>query len=163
MRALTLGLLGVVAITGCDDEPANIEGMYTVAVTNRDNGCNFGSYTVGDTQQGIPVTIAQEGENATVTVMGFTGGGLSLLIGSNVFSGTISGTDFDLDLFGTRAQMQATCTFTYNAKIRGDIDGDAIAGRVEYRAATTTPQNPDCASIQGCLTFQEFNGTRPPT
>lgn len=163
MRVLTLGLLGVLVGACGSDDPANVEGMYTVAVTNRDNGCNFANYTVGDTAQGIPVTIAQEGESVTVTVMGLTGGGLSLLIGSNIFSGTIAGTDFDLDLFGTRPQMQATCTFTYNAKIRGDIDGDAIAGRVEYRAATTTPQNPDCASIQGCLTFQEFNGTRPPT
>ena len=48
-------------------------------------------------------------------------------------------------------------------EIVGDVENDTIEGRVEYRAATTTPQNPDCSSIQGCLSFQEFNGTRPPT
>ncbi|MGE0399292.1 MAG: hypothetical protein AB7T06_21450 [Kofleriaceae bacterium] len=165
MRALALGLLvGSVVLAACsDDEPANVEGNFTVSVANRDNGCNFPNYTVGDTQAGIPVTITQEGTNVTATIMGLTGAGLSLGLGSNIFSGTVDGDQMVLDLFGTRPQMQATCTYTFNAKILGSVDGDAIEGRVEYRAATTTPSNPDCASIQGCLTFQEFNGTRPPT
>ncbi|MFN0251839.1 MAG: hypothetical protein ACKV2T_33490 [Kofleriaceae bacterium] len=161
MRELALGLL-VATACGTDD-PANVEGNFTVAITNRDNGCNFGNYTVGDTSSNIAVAIAQEGEEVSATVMGGTGVVLNLLLGSNVFSGDIGGSQLDLDLFGTRPQMQNTCTFTYNAKIVGDIERDTIEGRVEYRAATTTPNNPDCASIQGCLTFQEFNGTRPPT
>jgi hypothetical protein len=161
MRALALGLL---VVTACgSDDPANVEGNFTVAITNRDNGCNLGNWTVGDTNQGIAVAIAQEGADVSATVEGVTGGVLNLWLGSNVFSGDIDETQLDLDLFGTRPQMQNTCTFTYNAKIVGDIEGDTLEGRVEYRAATTTPNNPDCASIQGCLTFQEFNGTRPPT
>jgi hypothetical protein len=165
MRALALGgflVSSLVAACGSDD-PANVEGNFTIAVTNRDNGCNLANWTVGDSSAGIPVQIAQEGENVTATVTGLTGTGLDIALGSHVFSGQIDGSDLNLDLFGTRPQMQNTCTYTYNAKIDGSVDGDAIMGRVEYRAATTTPQNPDCASIQGCLSFQEFNGTRPPT
>lgn len=161
MRALALGLL-FVAACGTDD-PADVAGNFTVAVTNRDNGCNLGNWTVGDSSAGIPVTIAQDGENVTATVMGLTGGGLTLALGSNMFSGKIVDDEMNLDLFGERPQMQNTCTFTYNAKIRGNVENDTIEGRVEYRAATTTPSNPDCADIQGCLSFQEFNGTRPPT
>jgi hypothetical protein len=165
MRVLALGgvlVLGVVAACGSDD-PANVEGNYTVAITNRDNGCNLANWTVGDTSQGIAVQITQEGTEASATVMGVTGGVLNLFLGSSTFSGDVDGTDLDLDLFGTRPQMQDTCTYTFNARIVGDIEGDVLQGRVEYRAATTTPNNPDCSSIQGCLTFQEFNGTRPPT
>jgi hypothetical protein len=165
MRALALGGFLVLGfLVGCaDDDPANVEGNFTVAVTNRDNGCNLGNWTVGDSSAGIPVTIAQEGENVSATVMGLTGAGLNLGLGSNVFSGKIDENKLDLDLFGERPQMQNSCTYTYNAKILGLVDGDTIEGRVEYRAAPTTPSNPDCASITGCLSFQEFNGTRPPT
>lgn len=164
MRALALGGLLYFGVAACgSDDPANVEGMYTVAIANRDNGCNFPNYTVGDTAQGIPVTISQEGENVTATVTGLTGAALNLQLGSNMFTGAIDGDEMNLDLFGTRPQMQDTCTYTFNAKIIGSVDGDAIEGRVEYRANATTPTNPDCNSIQGCLTFQEFNGTRPPT
>lgn len=151
-----------VAACGSDD-PADVAGNYTVAVTNRDNGCNFPNYTVGDTSSGIPVMITQEGEDVTATVMGLTGAGLNLGLGSNMFTGKVDDENLNLDLFGTRPQMQNTCTYTFNAKILANVEGDTLEGRVEYRAATTTPSNPDCASIQGCLTFQEFNGTRPPT
>jgi hypothetical protein len=161
MRALALGFL-VVAACGSDD-PANVEGNFMVAVANRDNGCNLANWTVGDTASGIPVMITQEGENVSATVTGLTGTYLDIGLGAHVFSGTIDGDEMNLDLFGTRPQMQATCTYTYNAKIRGSVDGDAIEGRVEYSANATTPTNPDCASINGCLSFQEFNGTRPPT
>ncbi len=165
MRVLALGsFLGLAVVAGCgSDDPANVEGNFTVAVTNRDNGCNIPSWTVGDSQANIPVVITQEGTAVTATVMGFTGASLNIGLGSNVFSGTVDGNDLDLDLFGTRPQMKDTCTYTLNGKIVGSIDGDTLEGRVNYSIATTTPTNPDCASIQGCLSFQEFNGTRPPT
>lgn len=163
-RALSGFLLGLGLGAGCgSDDPANVEGNYTIAITNRDNGCNLANWTVGEMSSGIAVQMTQEGANVTATVMGLTGAGLNLALGSNVFSGKVTDEDLNLDLFGTRPQMQGTCTFTYNAKILGNVLGDSLEGRVEYRAATTTPSNPDCASIQGCLTFQEFNGTRPPT
>ncbi len=166
MRVLALGavMVGLFGGGACGgDDPVNVEGSFTIAITNRDNGCSFANWTVGESSQGIPVTITQDGAMATATVMGLTGGALNLALGSNMFSGSVDGDQVNLDLFGTRAQMQASCTFTYNAKILGSVDGDTIEGRVEYRAATTTPTNPDCATIQGCLSFQEFNGTRPPT
>lgn len=161
MRALALGLVIVAACGG--DDTADVEGNYTVAVTNRDNGCNLQNWTVGDSTPNIAVQITQDGASVTATVMGVTGAFLNLGLGSMSFSGDIDGNHMNLDLFGSRPQMQASCTYTYNAKILGSVDGDVIEGRVEYRAAVTSPNNPDCESINGCLSFQEFNGTRPPT
>jgi hypothetical protein len=161
MRVMSCVALILAACGGGD--PADVAGTYSVNVTNRDNGCNLANWTVGDSSANIPVTIVQDGTMVSATVMGLTGVGLNLALGANVFSGDIDGNSLNLDLFGTRSQMSATCVFTYNAKILGDVTGDVLEGRVEYRAATTSPQNPDCMAIQGCLSFQDFNGTRPPT
>ena len=75
-------------------------------------------------------------------------------------NGDVDGNDFVLELFGTPSQNSGNCTFTYNSVIDGAISGDTLTGRIEYRAATNG--NPDCAAITGCVSFQEFNGTRPP-
>lgn len=40
---------------GC--EPANVAGNYSVNVTNRENGCGFQNWTVGDTASNIAFTI----------------------------------------------------------------------------------------------------------
>jgi hypothetical protein len=106
------------------------------------------------------VTITQQGANATATVMG--GGGLVLdaVLGGNAFSGKVDGDALDLTLAGTRSNTTGNCTFTYNGEIKATLMTDALTGRINYVAATNG--NSDCASIQGCLTFQDFNGTRPP-
>ena len=43
--------------TGCAEDPANVEGVYTVAVTNRENGCGFQNWVEGDSSTGIEVTV----------------------------------------------------------------------------------------------------------
>lgn len=156
-------MLGLLAVAACSDDPANVEGDFTVAITNRDNGCNVGNWTVGNSTPNIQVTVTQETTEVTANVTGLVGGYLDLVLGSHAFIGEVDGEQLNLDLFGSRSLMNASCVYTYNAKLLGNINGDTLEGRIEYRAATTTPQNPDCAAIQGCLSFQEFNGTRPPT
>jgi hypothetical protein len=151
--------VALIMLVACGED-ANIEGNYSIALTNRDNGCNFANYTVGDQESGIPVVITQEGAAATATVNGGAGLVLDLALGSRVYSGNVDGDEFVLELFGTRGQQSGNCSFTYNSVIDASIAGDAISGRIEYRAATNN--NPNCASIEGCLTFQDFNGTRPP-
>ena len=41
---------------------------------NRDNGCNFQNWTVGQQSTGVQVTITQEAANASATVEGAAGG-----------------------------------------------------------------------------------------
>jgi len=161
MKALAWALLVSVAAIGCDD--AEVSGSYTVALTNRDNGCMFANYTVGESAQGIGVVITQNDSNVTLTVNGIAGTYLVLLLGAdkNVYTGGVDGDEVSVDSLGTRAQSMGNCAYTINSRIIGTIDGDALTGRIEYRAADNG--NPDCAPISGCLTYQDFNGTRPPT
>ena len=158
MRSLGMILL---ACVGCSSDPADVEGDYTIAVTNRDNGCQFANWTVGEQSASIPVTVTQSDTTVTAQIKGVTGTFVAFALGSATYTGEIDGDHLALDLFGTRSQMSGNCAFTYNSSIIGDVDGDTLTGRVEYTAATNN--NPDCAAIEGCLSYQEFNGTRPPT
>lgn len=158
MRILAT-LFGLLAACGSSD-PADVAGEYTIALTNRDNGCELANWTVGAQSTGVTVTITQEGSRATADVTG--GGGLILdaVLGASVYTGEVDGNELLLELFGTRSQMRGNCTLTFNSEIDATLAGDALAGRIDYKAATN--DNPDCAAVEGCVSFQEFNGTRPP-
>ncbi|MGE0549781.1 MAG: hypothetical protein AB7O24_20955 [Kofleriaceae bacterium] len=162
MRVPIVGLVPwVAALVGCgSSEPANVEGMYTIAVTNRDNGCNFADWTVGESTPGIGVVINQEGADVSATLQGGVGLFLNFALGSDTYSGTIDGNDLDLVLYGNRNATMGNCTYSYNSEIHATADGDTLEGRVDYVAVGNG--NPDCASIDSCVTFQDFNGTRPP-
>lgn len=156
MRRLALAYL---CATACGD-PANVAGSYTIALTNRDNGCMFANWMVGNQTSNVPVELTQSGESASATVNGVAGVALDLALGSRIYTGKVDGDHIALDLFGTRAQQSGNCAFTYNSRIDADITGDTLVGRVEYTAQTNN--NPDCAALENCLSFQDFNGTRPP-
>src|SRR5689334_11840685 len=95
-------LIWVLACAACGG-PANVAGDYTIALTNHDNGCNLGNWTVGDTASGIPVTITQASGNATATVGGLAQVALDAGLGGHAFTGPVDGNDVDLELFGTRS------------------------------------------------------------
>jgi len=49
----------------------------------------------------------------------------------------------------------------FNEPLLKDLTGgDTMTGRINYTPATNG--NSDCAAVSGCLTYQEFNGSRPP-
>jgi hypothetical protein len=160
MKSLIVLGVWVASAAGCASDPANIAGVYTVGVTNRDNGCNFANYTVGNMTPNVSVTIAQSGESVNADVTGGVGAVLDFAFGSSTFSGKIDGNQLNLTLEGTRVQQSGTCTFTYNGQILATANGDTMTGRINYTPATNG--NSDCASVSGCLTYQEFNGSRPP-
>jgi len=156
-------ILTALLVTGCGTDDANVAGNFTVALTNGPNGCNIANYTAGTMTSGITMTATQASSMLTITVTGL-GAALALdaLLGANknVFTGTVSGTSIGVDSIGTKSNTMGNCTFTYNAHITGDLDGDVLRGRIEYRAADNG--NSDCTSVHGCLTYQDYNGTRPP-
>lgn len=155
-RGLPAVLLTLVACGG----DANVEGNYTVALTNGTNGCAIASLEQGQQATGIPVTIQQDGTNVIAEVMGLSGIGLAALLGTGTFAGSVDGDDIKLTIVGTVNHSRGECVFTYNAELRGTLDGDTLAGEVLYRAATT--DHPDCAPLAGCVTVQQYNGSRPP-
>jgi hypothetical protein len=155
MKSLGLILLLVAACTS----PANVAGTFTVGVTNHNDACGIG-WTVGQQASGVQVVITQSGANATATVMGGGALGLDVLVGTNVFAGTVSGDDVNLNITGTRAMQKGNCTYTLNAEITGKLAGNELMGTIDYTGAGNGAS--DCAGITGCLSSQAFDGTRPP-
>lgn len=140
--------------------PADVGGNYTIALTNRDNGCTFQGWNVGDQTTGVSVVITQSGSSVSADVKDLASVGLDAALGSHTFTGSVNGDKLSLAITGTKAQSMGNCAFTYNATITATSSGDALTGRIDYTAATNG--NSDCATLQGCLSFQDFNGTRPP-
>lgn len=156
MKRLCL-LLGLAA---CGSD-TNVAGDYTIALTNRTNGCMFGNWNEGDSTTGVDVVFTQSGSDVTATINNVGGLALKAVFGSagNVFKGDDS---IDLKVFGTNSQTKGNCTYTFNGEITADLSGDTLTGRIDYRAADNG--NPDCTTqnIHGCDSYQDFNGTRPP-
>lgn len=152
--------IGGASGAGCASDPADVAGSYTIALTNRENGCNLGNWTVGAQSQGVPVTITQSGATASADVGGLARVALDLVLANHVYTGDVDGNDMTLKIIGSRAGQQGTCAYTLNSQIDATLSGDALAGTIKYSAATNG--NTDCGTLTGCVSTQDFNGTRPP-
>ena len=155
MKRLLLLLLAA-----CGSDPVNAEGTYTLNVTNRTNGCQFQNWMEGDTAMGIQAVINQEGSSANADVMGGTRVWLDLVFGAHIFNGVVDGNELDLDLVGTRSTTMGNCTLTVDAQLLATLEGDVLTGRLNYRWHGNG--NTDCAPYDGCLSYQDMNGARPP-
>ena len=159
MKGLLL-LAGIAGLAACGNDPVNAEGTYTISVTNRDNGCNFQSWNVNESASGIQVVINQEGDSANADVMGVTRIYLDAILGSHVFNGSVDGNDLDLAIVGTKSTTMGNCTLTIDSELLSTLNGDVLTGRINYHFHGNG--NADCAPYDGCTSFQEMNGTRPP-
>jgi len=151
-------LLGLAIVAGCASNPADVEGTYSVGVTNREDGCNFG-WTVGQMNSGISVVITQSGDSAVADVQGLAGLAVGAALGTHTFSGSVDGNALDLFAAGTNPKTTGNCTYTYDGRINATASGDTLQGTITYTANTNT--NPDCAAVQ-CTSTQDFAGSRPP-
>jgi len=158
MKRLVFLIAGVLAIAACGSDPADVEGTYTVGVTNREDACNFG-WMVGQMNAGITVVITQNGEHANAEIQGFAGLAVGAAVGTNMFSGAVDGDTIDLVATGTNPKTSGNCTFTYDGRIEATATGNAIEGTIRYVANTNTAS--DCAAVQ-CESHQDFSGARPP-
>jgi len=157
MKRLTF-LVGLFAACGGGSD-ADFNGDYTLSISNRQNDCDLPAYTVGGTSM-TALVIAQTDGVVTGTVGVGGAGYLDLVIGAHVFMGSVDGDSVDMNIIGTRPQTRGNCTFTYDARFKASLDGDAINGRVEYTAKTNN--NTDCSLFNDCVTLQELAGSRPP-
>lgn len=146
-------------VSACGD-PVDAAGNYTISVTNRENGCNFANWDEGNSATNIGLVITQDTDAITGTITGFTGAFLDLVLGSHVYTGNVDGDNINLTIFGTRSTTEGNCTYTVNSTMAGALNGDILTGDIRYEAATNG--NPDCSTLQGCSSRQQFNGTRPP-
>lgn len=155
-------LVGILA--GCgDSDPVDVSGAYTINITYVSNGCALNPWMAdGSVLMAVPFQIAQDEmdrSKVSGTVQGLVGAGLGLWLGSNVFQGTVEGDEIELALDGRPAGL-GNCAYTPNASLSGELEGDLLTGAIRYTYKTNG--NPDCAMLTGCLTLQNFNGTRPP-
>ena len=159
MRSLAWVLLVAAA---CGGDPKNFTGMYSLSLTNGENGCGFASYNVGTTTTGVPITITQvEGDaNLVVQVEGAAALLVFAVTGSARFTGEVDGSNMEATIVGTLPITEGACTYTVTATIDATISGDTLTGTIRY---TTPTSDPDCESDRAqCRTVQNFNGTRPP-
>ncbi len=152
------GLLVFACLAGCSSDPIDLAGDYTVALTSRDNGCNYAGWTVGNMTTGVDVVITQSGSSATATVNGSAGVVLDAFVGGHVYTGNVDGDSFDLVQHGTKSSTMGNCTYTITSDIVGTLSGDSISGSVKYTDAT----NGDPSCPMNCLSSQDYNGSRPP-
>lgn len=160
VRAADVLALGLALLCAACGGTTDVAGEYSISLTNRDNGCAFTDWEVGKTSTGIPVSITQDGSAVTAVVGGLAATFLDLWLGAHTYQGGLSGSAIELRLYGSRSRSQGNCAYTINSTIEAEIDGDVLTGSISYTAATN--QNPDCAALEGCVSRQDFNGTRPP-
>jgi hypothetical protein len=163
--SVLLLLCGALGACGDDDDdtPLDVEGDYTLAVTNRDNGCEFEGWVEGDSATGVRLVLTQDGNEVTGELPLWRGGTrLEYWLGTGASQpeGTLRRNRITLSVYGERAWQQGNCAYTINATIDATLTGDLLEGHIDYTAATN--DNPDCGELEGCISRQDFNGTRPP-
>lgn len=162
-RGISIALVALVGALGgtaaCGD--SNVAGNYTAALINGPDGCSIGWNE--DQQVTATFTVTQSDSDITLTVTDLVSSVfVASLVGGGGFTGEVDGDTVEVARTSTLTPTRSgNCEFTYNAKIIGDVDGDSMKGRVEYRAATNG--HVDCGSRTSCLSRQDFNASRPPT
>ncbi|MBK9030240.1 MAG: hypothetical protein IPL61_02680 [Myxococcales bacterium] len=150
----------ILAVACSDADPADVAGTYTIALTNRDNGCAIANWTVGPVAGTVTLVVTQSGSSASGDVQGLAGTALDVLVGGHVFTGAVDSAGVDLTIVGTRANSQGACAYTIDAEMTADLTIDNLAGSVIYRARTNGAA--DCGALTGCQSQQDFAGARPP-
>jgi hypothetical protein len=160
-RASILALVIVAASCG-SDAPVDVNGDYTIAVTAQQNGCQIPNWTVGAMSSGIQLSIVQNPGSSALTgsVGGATGLLLSLVLGTNAFTGRISGPTIEALLTG-KSFTQGDCNYVIQVDLKGQLAGDVLTGTIDF--TTSTNHSPSCGVLEGCHSLEAFNGTRPPT
>jgi hypothetical protein len=158
---MTTAVCGILLVAcGGSDSPVDAQGQYAISLTSRTNDCGFDNWTEGESSTGIPLTITQDGAEADAEVGGLAAAFLDLALGEHIFSGTVSGRHLDLEIFGSRQLTRAGCPHVVNATLEASLEGDVLQGEIHY--TVNGNGSPECEALDGCDSYQEFNGTRPP-
>lgn len=153
-------LLVVLLACACSESPADVAGTYTLSLTAQQTGCGILGSSVGDSSTGVEVVVTQTSSDANAQVKGIAGLALALAMGSDTFTGKVSGSDLDLSIAGTMPGSTGTCAYTRNAHFEAKLTGDVLQGTVTYTYATN--RTADCGSLSTCQDVQLLNGVRPP-
>jgi hypothetical protein len=154
-------ILLALLVAGCGNDPVDAEGNYTLSVTNRDNGCNFNNWNVGESFTNIHASFIQSGDGITADFMDYVRVVYDAVLGTHTMGGAVDGDEIDMSAHGTKTYTIGTCTYTIDAHFKATLTGDTLTGRIDYIGVGNGAT--DCNGINGCVSFQDVNGTRPPT
>ena len=142
------------------ETPADIAGDYLVDLVSLDNDCETMSmnWMEGGVAEDVPFSIAQSGVHISAETMGGAAIAFLALTGSISFEGEIHASHFLLVNTGTRVYDFGDCSYTINATVEGDLDGDTITGTLVY--SPVIGNNPACEAYS-CRAEQSFTGARP--
>ena len=156
-----LFLLGILAVACGNTPPTNFAGSYAITIVNGDNGCQLQNWKVGDASTNITATVTQDSGLAQLTIPTNTlaGAYLLLVLGTNTFSGTVSGDEFTANYLGTPSQTQNGCTYTTKATLDVTLDANSvISGTITYTPQTNGDAS--CGVLNTCSYSQTVSGTR---
>lgn len=144
-------------------QTVDFTGEYTLTVTNDVNGCGFDEWREGESNDGFPLSIAQDGDELRGTLEGTWAIAADILLGNHSATGTANGNSMEMRLQGSRhLQIRGGCQdFVVDAIMEGTLDRDYLEGVTAYRVVETD-ESSSCEGMTGCETLQLFNGTRPP-
>ena len=160
MRGKTLSFLAVLSAACGNPTPSNFAGSYAGTVVDGDNACQLQGWTAGNSSA-FQATITQDGPDAQLQVPSNTLVGLALVLylGTNTFSGKVTGNDFTAAYLGTKQQTQGACSYTVNTKLDVTIDDkNNIAGTLTYTPVTNG--DPSCGALNTCSNVQNVTGSR---
>ncbi len=140
--------------------PADVHGTYSLNVTNGPSTCPLQGWTEGAQTMNVPLTVTQNGGSVTADVGGAGAIFLDLWCGNAHIGGSVSGSDVELALTGTRSISSGSCAFTVDAHVSATAAGDTLSGSITYTPNTNS--SADCAGINTCSARMNLNGTRPP-
>lgn len=155
-------LLSLLLLAGCgseDEFTANMAGTYTLALKSGKSSCAFENWMEGGEATGVGFVVTQDGSQVHGQVEGVAAILFTGWLGSADFEGSIRRNHFELTNYGSNSAKEGDCVFTYNARVVGDIDKDAISGTITY--APVTSGSPACSAVE-CEATQSFSGSRPP-
>jgi hypothetical protein len=159
-HALLIAASLALATSACGQDPVDAAGDYTLSITNRENGCGFDNWTEGESSTGTMISIVQDGAEVSVNVSGFAAVVLGVLQGSSTFQGEVDGDAIDGAIFGSNQLNRDGCPHVVNSTFDAVLDGDVLTGEIRY--TVNGNGGPECEALEGCVSRQEFNGTRPP-
>ena len=143
-----------------ESAPADVDGEYSVALTNRENGCEFQDWEVGGQTTAVPLTIEQKDEEVTGQVTSFAGLVLWALTGNATFRGTAGPSSVTMEIQGNVRHREGACEFWVDATLEAEVSGETLSGTITYEKRPLP--GADCSLSPGCSSIQAFNATRPP-
>ncbi len=143
-----------------DDPPGDVEGNYSLTITNGANGCMTDNWTEGESSSGTPFVVTRTDASTVGVVEGLAGVFLQSYVGTNRFQGATAGTRMNLLAIGTTPYSIPGCAFTIDAEVSANVSGEFLSGEIVY--TPNTDGSVACGLLNSCENVQTIAGTRPP-